>query len=355
MSTRTLRSGGFVAGSVSVAEVIAVARAQIGLAWSSVGCTDFVWAVANRAGARYYDFRSTSETFEGTAAIDNKGRVVPHDSNLAAQPDGAANQWQTIKVTSIPALLASLRPGDIVRIYDDTTASDLTAHGHSFVVTTVTSATGAGITVVDNWSVSVNGVATIVEHDLGRILTKWGGTILSAFISRLETASDADGQQITGTNRAEALIGATGDDDILGLQGNDRLSGLAGDDTLNGGAGQDRLNGGAGADVLTGGAGADSFVFVGTSGAADHITDFDVNEDKLGFDATAFGFARGGWLARDNFRAGTAAADGEDRFIYDRATGHLWFDADGIGDTEAVLIATLDNRPALTAADIVIL
>lgn len=355
MATRTLRTGGFVAGSVSVAEIIAIARAQVGLAWSSVGCTDFVWAVANRAGARYYDFRSTTETFEGVTAIDNKGRVVPHDTNLAAQPDTAANQWETVKVGSATALLAALRPGDIVRLFDDTTASDLTAHGHSFVVTSVASQTGAGIKVVDNWSVAVNGVATIVEHDLGRILTKWGGTILSAFISRLETASVLPAQRINGTIGADRLDGTTGNDLLNGLAGKDRLNGQAGADSLSGGAGADTLNGGAGADVLTGGGGADQFVFSRPDHGADSISDFNSRDDQLAFAADAFGFANGGWLARDNFCAGTAAQDAEDRFVYDQSTGHLFFDADGTGDTAAILIATLDNHAALSAANFVIL
>lgn len=44
--------------------------------------------------------------------------------------------------------------------------------------------------------------------------------------------------------------------------------------------------------------------------------------------------------------------DAEDRLIYDRASGSLYFDADGTGSTDAVLFAMLDSRPLITAADV---
>ncbi|EDQ02608.1 retention module-containing protein [Shewanella benthica] len=77
-----------------------------------------------------------------------------------------------------------------------------------------------------------------------------------------------------------------GNDTLYGGQGNDILFGQGGNDILIGGLGDDILIGGLGDDTLTGGtstddAGADTFVWSAGSTGIDHITDFNLNEDKL--------------------------------------------------------------------------
>jgi Ca2+-binding RTX toxin-like protein len=62
---------------------------------------------------------------------------------------------------------------------------------------------------------------------------------------------------LTGTPRADTLIGSGEDDVIHGRGGNDRILGKGGRDRLFGGAGKDRISGGPGADRLHGGAGRD--------------------------------------------------------------------------------------------------
>ncbi|SQD76479.1 protein of unknown function [Moritella yayanosii] len=78
-----------------------------------------------------------------------------------------------------------------------------------------------------------------------------------------------------------------GDDQLIGGIGYDIMFGQGGDDQLNGGADNDILIGGTGNDILTGGSGIDTFVWLdGDDGtvavpAIDHITDFNILEDKL--------------------------------------------------------------------------
>jgi serralysin len=48
-----------------------------------------------------------------------------------------------------------------------------------------------------------------------------------------------------------------------------------------------------------------------------------------------------------------AAADADDRIIYNSATGQLYFDADGAGGA-GVLFATLGTDLALTSADFIV-
>ena len=86
------------------------------------------------------------------------------------------------------------------------------------------------------------------------------------------TATDAEGNAITATQKVLAIlgddpsccpagtniiVGTAGDDDLIGTFGNDCILGLDGDDTLNGKKGNDFLSGGAGLDTLIGGDGTD--------------------------------------------------------------------------------------------------
>jgi Ca2+-binding RTX toxin-like protein len=144
--------------------------------------------------------------------------------------------------------------------------------------------------------------------------------------------------------------------EIRGDYSLDTLIGKAGNDILMSGAGNDTLIGGKGSDTLTGGTGADRFLRKYSTTAIDTITDFQVGEDLLGFSASGFGggLAGGAVLNETQFTIGSAAADSSDRFIYNSATGGLFFDADGIGGTAQVKIFTLSSGLAMTNADIFI-
>ncbi len=51
---------------------------------------------------------------------------------------------------------------------------------------------------------------------------------------------------------------------------------------------------------------------------------------------------------------GTGAHDATDRIVYNRSTGALLYDADGVGGTAAVRFATLAPKLVLTAADFLV-
>jgi Ca2+-binding RTX toxin-like protein len=161
---------------------------------------------------------------------------------------------------------------------------------------------------------------------------------------------------ITGNGRSNLLAGDAGTDRLSGLAGDDRLGGGAGRDVLLGGDGRDRLSGGLGMDTLTGGAGADSFIFanVANPGNRDTITAF-ASVDVILLDNAVFrALGAVGTLAPGLFKMiGTGAnADANDRVIYDKRTGVLYYDTNGSADGGRFAIADLDNRPILTAGDI---
>ncbi|MFT6986759.1 MAG: Ca2+-binding RTX toxin-like protein, partial [Psychromonas sp.] len=81
-------------------------------------------------------------------------------------------------------------------------------------------------------------------------------------------------------DEAYTILGGSDSSQFTGSDGNDYIDGGSGDDTLIGGVGDDILTGGLGVDTfawLKGDDSADPSVYI----AEDHITDFDVDNDRL--------------------------------------------------------------------------
>ncbi|WP_394229704.1 Ig-like domain-containing protein, partial [Shewanella colwelliana] len=96
---------------------------------------------------------------------------------------------------------------------------------------------------------------------------------ISTHASEFDLANTNDG--------SDTLYGGQGQDLLFGQGGDDTLDGGTGSDHLIGGSGSDTLIGGLGDDTLTGGTDADTFVWQQGESGTDHITDFDINQDKL--------------------------------------------------------------------------
>jgi Ca2+-binding RTX toxin-like protein len=113
---------------------------------------------------------------------------------------------------------------------------------------------------------------------------------------------------------------------------------------ISGNTGANRIAGGLGNDVLKGGGGTDTFVFDALGEAdADQILDFSRIDDTIELDGGTFEALGPDTLGADAFHKGSAAADAEDRIVYDSATGNIFYDADGSGtDADAILVATLN-------------
>ncbi len=153
--------------------------------------------------------------------------------------------------------------------------------------------------------------------------------------------------QLSGGAKGDQLAGGDDNDVLAGGGGSDSLFGGRGNDFLDGNGGRDTIVGGAGADTMNGGAGRDSFVFdllPARERDADTIQRFITNKDKLVFDANVFdALGPVGPLQAGALAFGRTAQDGDDRILYHRRTGDLFFDADGEGGDDAVLIATMDG------------
>jgi serralysin len=169
-------------------------------------------------------------------------------------------------------------------------------------------------------------------------------TVLSSITrnltANLENLTLTGGDAITGAGNAlnNVLIGNSAANTLFGLDG------------------ADTLDGGLGADTLQGGAGADAYVFSSALGAGnvDTIVNFSVADDVIELSTAVFTGLAAGVLDAAAFVIGSAAADADDRIIYDSATGALWFDADGDGVGAAVQFANLAAGLALTNSDFIV-
>jgi Ca2+-binding RTX toxin-like protein len=227
---------------------------------------------------------------------------------------------------------------------------------------------GAGIAQSDAFLVpdtasNENSVDVSVMDD-GRILFTWDASEPAGVVTRgrffdprteaINRIGDAFNNQYVGTSftPGDTLAGVAGHDMLWGMGGGDTLDGGAGRDTLFGGGGADLIETGRGRDTVSGGGGADDFLYASAPARAniDHITDFARRADQFLLDDLAFG-SLGTAVTEGEFVRGTAALDRNDRLIYDRDTGRLWYDADGNGAGAKALIAILDNQARLTFAD----
>lgn len=179
------------------------------------------------------------------------------------------------------------------------------------------------------------------------------GTIYGdLFMGDRDNYLDTRNGTITGAIRTLA-----GNDTVLGGKRSEAIYGGDGNDKLNGGLGSDILIGGAGKDTLTGGSGKDTFIFAATplSANLDIVRDFSSADDTFKIKQSMFAdIGAKGKLNADAFRIGASASDKEDRIIYHKATGSLYYDPDGTGPQAQVKIASLSNKAALALSDFVI-
>ncbi|WP_329605000.1 calcium-binding protein [Undibacterium flavidum] len=194
-----------------------------------------------------------------------------------------------------------------------------------------------------------------------------------AKISRTQYGTDGDDEML-GTALDDTIYGGAGEDYIAGGDGNDRLYGGLDTDFLSGGKGNDSLFGGDGIDILAGGAGnnilaggydmdlfllrIDSTLFFGSGhfepNSVDTIVDYVPGVDKFFIGVLSLVSDGPANLPESAFVSGYGAVahDADDRLIYDRSTGNLYWDDNGNAPGGSVLIAKLLGAPNLQYTDI---
>ncbi|WP_262269776.1 calcium-binding protein [Microvirga yunnanensis] len=206
-------------------------------------------------------------------------------------------------------------------------------------------------------------------------------------------------ENINGTGNAldNALTGNAGNNHLMGLDGNDWLYDLAGTDTLEGGSGDDSYYISSPTSMVVeaadGGRDTAFLMFpVSDLGAVDftklknveiihfsnfsgkyailedgefyilddtlspatptNLDEFQVKDDTIGLSKKIFSkIAKKGDLKNGAFWTGSKAHDKDDRIIYDRKAGDLYYDADGSGSRKAVKFADVDKNLKMSAKD----
>jgi serralysin len=169
---------------------------------------------------------------------------------------------------------------------------------------------------------------------------------------------------LNGATAANVTIGGVIEDSIKnieninGCQAGDTLTGDLLANSFIGNGGNDTLNGGLGLDTLTGGAGNDTFRFDTVLNAAtntDSITDFNVgSDDTVQLENAIFILLTvpNATLAAAQFGdLSLGAQDATDVIIYDKATGDLFYDNNGLTAGGQTLFAHVTAGTVLTNLD----
>jgi Ca2+-binding RTX toxin-like protein len=152
-----------------------------------------------------------------------------------------------------------------------------------------------------------------------------------------------------GTPKNDVLKGTNSLDGFYGQAGNDVIYGYGGGDVLAGGTGNDKIYGGTGKD---------SFYFDSKLNATtnvDQIMDFKPADDIMSLTRSIFKTISRGPMKEAAFYEGKKAHDKDDRIIYDKKTGALYYDKDGAGGTAQIKFATLVNKAAIDHMDFLII
>ncbi|KQT06751.1 calcium-binding protein, partial [Rhizobium sp. Leaf386] len=147
---------------------------------------------------------------------------------------------------------------------------------------------------------------------------------------------------------------------VENLTGSNFSDTLNGSNTVNnvirGGGGDDLIKGYTGNDTLEGGAGADAFIFntaLNETTNVDTILDFSSADDTIQLDDAFFSAITGtGTMLSGYFKnLDVAAIDANDRILYEKSTGDLFYDADGSGSGARIKFAEVSINTNLTYQD----
>ena len=325
-------------------------------------------------------------TLSGSAAINGAGNTLNNliTGNAAANiidggagadtmAGGAGDDAYVVDNAGDSVLEAASAGTDSV---SSSVSYALTANVENLTLTGSAAINGAGNAL--NNIITGNAAANIIDGGAGAdtmaggagndayVVDNAGDIVMEAASAGTDSVSSSVSYALTAnvenlTLTGSAAINAIGNalnNVLTGNAGANVIDGGAGLDVISAGAGNDTLNGGLGADTLDGGAGVDVFVFNSALGPGniDRLNNFVTADDTIQLDHAIFtAIGDAGALAVGAFNTGVAATQADDRIIYNKTTGALFYDADGSGQGLAMQFATLSGMVGtLSAADFVV-
>ena len=197
---------------------------------------------------------------------------------------------------------------------------------------------------------------TYLVDNVGDVIDENAGGGSDTVRSSVSYTLTGDVEKLALTGSAVEGIGNALDNVITGSPVANVLRGGSGSDRLEGRDGDDAISGGLGADQLFGQNGADDFLFdTALDGTFDTIGDFEIGVDQILLKSTVFSAINGvGTLDAEAYHEGSAAAEADDRIIYDSTSGFIFYDADGSGAGAAVLFAKVTPGTDLSNTDFIV-
>ena len=269
--------------------------------------------------------------FDGSVTLKNKGRIDGANAAFDASGSGAVTVLNSGQIT---AQLHGLR----ISFSTSESGADIDNTG------TIKSA-GVGILAY-----SLEGARVAVHNHKGALIEGSGGAGAIGVNERLvlknegkikgniESGNFADKIVSSGKIKGDMFLGS-GDDKLV-LKGKGKVTGL--------------IDAGPGNDKVVFGKAADKFLFDSGLDAATNVKtfkNFASGKDKLFLDLDIFTTLTPGKLLASEYRQGKEAKDADDRIIYDKKTGALYYDPDGSGGVAQTKFAQLEKGTKLKASD----
>ncbi|WP_275787387.1 beta strand repeat-containing protein [Pararhizobium gei] len=304
---------------------------------------EFANTLQGNAGANVLDGKAGADTLQGFAGND----IYQVDNATDKVLEAIGNGTDTVQAT-ISFTLAAGEEIETLRLLASTGSAALNLGGNEFA-NTLQGNGGANVLDGKAGADTLQGLAGNDIYQIDNIADK----VMEAAGNGTDTVQTVVSYALAAGQEIETLrlLGSTGST-ALNLSGNEFAN------TLQGNAGANVLDGRAGTDLLQGGAGADTFLFTTTAGSSniDSIVDFSVVDDVIRLAANVYTSLTAGGLAQGAFKdLASGAVDADDRILYDRTTGAVFYDADGSGSgATAVQLAILNNKAALTHQDFLI-
>ncbi len=345
------------------------------------------WTIANGVLVGSGSAAAVYSGFNGSKLV-NKGDIFSSSANgvnfqaakngtVINKPNGSIVGFQGVLVGAVPGAknMTVMNDGSIIGftvagvVAADVSNFDLTNTGHIFgavygVAATVATPGATDGPMIENSSVIKGGTYGIVTNTLAglktTIVNQSGGTIKG------DTAAigNGGGGNLSVENHGKIkghILGSTATDKIVndGTIKGETYLGFGNDTFKNAGGHAGRVHGQDGNDTLIAGPHKDQFVFDTALNAAtnvDRVKHFDPGTDKLLLSKLVFGAISGlGTLSSAEFHKGSAAHDLDDRIIYNKHTGDLYYDPDGLGGTAQIQFAKLDKGLHLHASDFIVI
>jgi Ca2+-binding RTX toxin-like protein len=277
---------------------------------------------------------------DDTYSVDNAG-----DLTVETSSGGTADQIHTSVSYTLSAFI-----------------ENMTAKGAGAI-----SLTGNGL----NNILTGNSAANVLNGGAGSDIMQGGGGNDTYYVDNagdrvVETASGGTADRVyTGISLTlaayvEQLVGTgSGKLALTGNSLNNAITGNGAANRINGGTGNDKLDGGSGNDQLTGGRGKDSFAFttkLSTKSNKDLIKDWNYKDDTIQLENKIFkALKKEGKLNKSFFIIGSGAKDANDFVGYNKATGELWYDANGSKAGGQVVFANIGKNKTLFHSDFVVI